>query len=350
MPSYYDEKTKTWYCKFYYTDYTGARKQKKKRGFKLQREAKEWERSYLERMQGTPDMTFQSLYEIYIDDMSNRLRQRTIDGKVNVCELHILPYFKDKPINEISPADIRSWQNGRIQAGYADGYLALMHGVLVTILNYAVKYYNLPTNPCRKAGKMGKPNKSLSFWTVDQYNATLTYVENIQTRTALQVLFYSGMRIGELLALALADLDFTNNLISVSKSLHQRTGGNLITPPKTENSVRVIAMPETIMAELKAYTEKIYGMAAGDTVFTIGKSGICKTIKRCSAAAGVPYIRIHDLRHSHVSLLIEMGFTPHLIAERIGDTVQMVNNIYGHLYPNKHTEVAEKLNTIIVPK
>ena len=64
----------------------------------------------------------------------------------------------------------------------------------------------------------------------------------------------------------------------------------------------------------------------------------------------MPFIRIHDLRHSHVSLLIDLEFTPHLIAERIGDTVQMVNNTYGHLYPNRHAEAAEKLNSLIVPK
>ncbi len=80
MPAYYDESTKTWFCKFYYTDYTGAKKQKKKRGFKLQREAKEWERAFLERLQGTPDMTFLALYDLYVADMSHRLRQNSIDG------------------------------------------------------------------------------------------------------------------------------------------------------------------------------------------------------------------------------------------------------------------------------
>ena len=98
MPAYYDESTKTWFCKFYYTDYTGAKKQKKKRGFKLQREAKEWERAFLERLQGTPDMTFQALYDLYIEDMSHRLRQNSIDGKKNVFKNRILPYFKDKPV------------------------------------------------------------------------------------------------------------------------------------------------------------------------------------------------------------------------------------------------------------
>ena len=70
-------------------------------------------------------------------------------------------------------------------------------------------------------------------------------------------------------------------------------------------------------------------------------------MKRACEAADIPYIRIHDLRHSHVSLLIDLKFTPHLIAERIGDTVQMVNNTYGHLYPARHQEVADCLNKLI---
>jgi len=63
--------------------------------------------------------------------------------------------------------------------------------------------------------------------------------------------------------------------------------------------------------------------------------------------SGVKFIRIHDIRHSHVSMLIDLGFSPHLIAERIGDTVDMVNNVYGYLYPNRHIEVAEKLQEIV---
>ena len=75
MPAYYDEKTKSWYCKFYYTDYTGPKKQKKKRGFKLQREAKEWERNFLETQQADLSMTFENFVKIYNEDMKHRLRE-----------------------------------------------------------------------------------------------------------------------------------------------------------------------------------------------------------------------------------------------------------------------------------
>lgn len=349
MPVFKDKERNTFYVKTYYQDYTGAKKQKLKRGFKLQREAKEWERKFLEKMQGTPDMTFQSLYDLYIEDMSHRLRENSVDGKKNVFKNRILPYFKDKPINAITPTDIRTWQNEQISKGYSDAYLDRIQNMLTTIMNYAVKYYNLPANPCDKAGHMGKRTRSQKFWTVDEFNQIMESVTDASASTALQVLFYSGMRFGELLALTMQDLDFTNNTISITKSLqHRAKAGDLITPPKTDNGIRCISMPPAIMQTIKSYTERIYGISASDHVFTFTKSLINGNMKRGAAAANIPLIRIHDLRHSHVSLLIDMGFSPHLIAERIGDTVQMVNNTYGHLYPTRHQEVADKLNELIV--
>lgn len=350
MPAYFDEAKKTWYCKFYYTDYTGTRKQKLKRGFKLQRDAKKWEQNFLERQQGTPDMKFQTLYDLYIEDMSHRLRQNSIDGKKNVFKNRILPYFKDKPINTITAKDIRDWQNEQIDKGYSDAYLDRIQNMLTTILNYAVTYYNLPANPCDRAGHMGKRTRSMAFWTLEQYNLFIAQITDITARTALQLLFYSGMRFGEMLALTLADFDFTANTVSITKSLQHRADDPLLTDPKTANGIRTVSMPAAIMQEIKAYTEKIYGICPEDRVFTFTKSLIRGNMKRGAAAAGIPFIRIHDLRHSHVSLLIHMGFTPLLIAERIGDTVQMVNNTYGHLYPNMHAEVADRLNEILVSK
>lgn len=351
MPVYFDENKKTWYCKFYYEDYTGAKKQKLKRGFKLQREAKDWERSFLEKMQGTPDMTFQALYDLYIEDMSHRLRENSVDGKKNVFKNRILPYFKDKAVNAITPADVRAWQNEQISKGYSDAYLDRIQNMLTTILNYAVKYYNLPVNPCDKAGHMGKRTRSQKFWTVDEFNKVMDHVTDTTASTALQVLFYSGMRFGELIALNLNDFDFDANTINITKSLQHRAKlGDIVTPPKTDNGIRCISMPPAIMQTVKSYIERIYGISDNDRVFTFTKSLISGNMKRGASASGLDTIRIHDLRHSHVSLLIEMGFSPHLIAERIGDTVQMVNNTYGHLYPTKHKEVADKLNELLVSK
>jgi len=349
MPVHQDNDTKTWYVKCYYTDYTGAKRQRKKRGFKLQREAKEWERKFLEHMQGTPDMTFQTLYDIYIKDMSHRLRENSIDGKKNLFKNRILPYFKDKPINQIKPTDIRQWQNEQIALEYSDAYLDRIQNAMTTIMNYAVTYYNLPANPCTKAGRMGKRTKSVNFWTLNQYNKFISGITDMAAYTGLQVLFYSGMRCGEFLALTLKDIDFEAGTININKSIQIKSSGNLVTPPKTNNGIRVITMPNAIMQEIKAHIGKQYGLSTDDRIFTYTKALIRNNMKRGSAKAEIPFIRIHDLRHSHVSLLIELGFSAQLIAERIGDTVQMVNTTYGHLYPTRHQEVADKLNNMIVP-
>lgn len=350
MPVYKDEKRGTYFVKCYYVDYTGTKKQKYKRGFKLQREAKEWERSFLEKLQGTPDMTFQSLYDLYMEDMSHRLRGSTLEVKKNIFKNRILPFFGKKPINEINPADVRKWQAEMITGEYSDYYLNRLQNALSTLFNYAVQYYNLPENPCAKAGRLGRSTKSINFWTLNQYQTVLEQVSDIHARTALQLLFYSGMRCGELRALTFSDLDFNENTVSISKTLHHTEEGYKEAPPKTLGSNRVISMPAAIMEELKAYCEKVYKPASSDRVFTFSAQYIKRAMVTAASKAGLANIRIHDLRHSHVSLLIEMGFSPHLIADRIGDSVLMVNNTYGHLYPTKHKEVAEQLNSILVSK
>lgn len=347
MPTYKDKKTGKWYCKFYYTDYTGEKKQKLKRGFKLQREAKEWERNFLEHMQGTPDMTFQTLYDHYMEDITYRLRSSTVSNKESRFRSAILPYFKEKPINQITAADIRKWQNEQIAKGYSQNYLKIIDADLVTILNFAVNYYNLPVNPCNKVKSMGKIERSMNFWTLNQYKAVVSVADHPTFKMMLQMLFYSGVRIGELLALTIKDCDFENNTINIDKTLYHANRKRIATPPKTENSVRVVSMPAAIMDDLKAYIDRIYKPQDDDRIFTITSVTFRRNLEKYAKIAGVPAIRAHDLRHSHVSLLIELGFSPHLIADRIGDTVQMVNNTYGHLYPNKQNEVAKRLEEIL---
>ena len=142
---------------------------------------------------------------------------------------------------------------------------------------------------------------------------------------AFQVLFYTGMRCGELLALQIKDFDAAKKSINICGTYHRYDRTDIITDPKSDNSKRVITIPDFLVEELQNLLQKIYSPEPTDR------------IKR---------IRVHDLRHSHVSLLINMGFPALLIAERIGDTVDMVNKIYGHLYPNRHREVADQLEKL----
>ena len=348
MPSYKDEERCTWYCKFYYTDWTGASKSKMKRGFKTKKEAAAWEREFLEKQQGTPDMTFKALYDLYIEDMSHRLKESTMTGRKYRCERQIVPFFKDKPLNQITPSDIRKWQNHITQSGLKDTYLRALHEQLSIILNYAVKYYNLPQNPCKLAGSIGtKKANRMDFWTQDNFNKFISHVKKPQCKAAFTVLYYTGIRCGELLALTRADIDLESAAMSITKTYNRTGRRDVITSPKTSNSVRIVTLPPFLVDSMADYINRNYGMEADDRLFPFTRRILEASMRNACAASDIKRIRIHDIRHSHVSLLIEMGFPPLLIAERIGDSVDMVNNIYGHLYPNRHREVAEKLQEIV---
>lgn len=347
MPTYKDEKTGTWYCKFYYTDYTGTRKQKLKRGFKLQRTAKEWEQDFLTRLQGCPDMTFKTLYELYATDLKEHARESTYRTHLSLVRRHVLPFWEKLRLDQITPADVRRWQGEIKKHGLAPHTQYVANCYLSTIFNFAVRYYNLPSNPCRTVPLIGKPGRSLTFWTLEEYQKFLPTVIDPIMRAAFQVLFYTGMRCGELLALQIKDFDAEKKSINICGTYHRYDRTDIITDPKSDNSKRVITIPDFLVEELQDLLQKIYSPEPTDRIFQPVTSIRLRTaITKGSSATEIKRIRVHDLRHSHVSLLINMGFPALLIAERIGDTVDMVNKIYGHLYPNRHREVADQLEKL----
>ena len=315
MPAYKDEIKETWYCKFYYTDWTGEKKQKLKRGFKRQRDAKDWERKFLEQQQGNPDMTFGALHELYYDDMSKWLRLSTLKNKESITTTKILPYFKNMPINQIKPAQIRKWQGELISKEYSETYLKTINNQITAILNYAVKYYGLKENPCHKAGSMGASKASeMLFWTRSEFETFIEYVNRPIFHAALMVLYWSGARMGELTALTPNDIDFGNNSITINKSYRKIDGKDVITKPKTLKSTRTILLPDFVMSEIKQFMDSSYDLKKSDRVFTITKNPLRNAMDKAIAISGVKRIRIHDLRHSHASLLIELGASPLLIA------------------------------------
>ena len=349
MPVFKDEQRNTYYVKCYYTDWTGSRKQKCKRGFKLQREAKEWERVFLEQQAGTPEMTFGALWRLYYEDCKKRNKLSTCITKNSMYKNHLQQYWEDKPINQITPADVRQWQSAIIETGASPAFQHNVNQGFSSVLNYAMRYYGLPSNPCRISGSIGKNGvRRLNFWTLEQFQAFIGTIKRLPVKVAFLVLFYSGIRRGELLALTLADFDQNAGTITINKTFHRYGKVDHITTPKTENSNRTVTLPPFLVETLKEYIAHIYDIQPETRLFsTITEHVLARALKNGSQAAGLEHIQIHSLRHSHVSLLIDMGFSPYLIAERIGDTPEMVNRVYGHLYPNRHQEVADKLQALV---
>ena len=343
-----DKKTGKWLIQYRYTDWQGKRRKSTKRGFATKREAEEWLRNFLITKKVDFDMKFEDFWKMYCADMETRLREHTIRTKKYIVKLKILPYFGNKRVNDITAADIRQWQNELIKMGYSPTYLKTINNQLSAIFNYAVRYYDLKSNPCAKAGSMGKSKaEEMDFWTGEEFRKFIDSVMNKRlSYMAFMTLYWTGMRLGELLALNPKDVDLKKRTISITKSYQRLGKKDVITPPKTPKSKRVITIPEFLAADIKDYMDSLYDLQEDDRLFPITKCYLEHEMQRGIKESGVKRIRVHDLRHSHASMLIELGFSPLEIANRLGhEKVETTLNTYAHLYPNKQTKLAERLDS-----
>ena len=352
MPIFKNEDTKTWYVMARYTDWKGERKQKCKRGFATRKDALDWEREFLQQRQADVEMPFDSFVELYKKDIKPRLKENTWLTKESIIDKKILPYFAKRKLCDITAKDVIDWQNEIRTIRDARGnphsttYLKTIHNQLSAIFNHAVRYYDLRLNPAAKAGNMGvEERKEMLFWTKAEYQQfSDAMMDKPMSYYAFQVLYWCGIREGELLALTPADFDFEKGTVSINKSYQRLNGQDLITTPKTEKSNRVITMPQFLTDEIQDYLKMLYGIGPDDRMFTVTKSYLHREMDRGAKEAGVPRIRIHDIRHSAVSLLIDMGFSATAIADRVGHESIDITYNYAHLFPSKQAEMADKLN------
>ena len=352
MSIHKDNATGKWRVVYRYTDWTGETHQSSKRGFPTKREAQMWERELLLKKEAKLDMTFESFYEIYVEDMQNRIRDNTWGTKTNIARTKILPYFGKRKIGEIEPRDIIAWQNELLAIRqpngkpYSASYLQKIHSQLSAIFNHAVNFYHLPSNPAQKAGNMGKEeHREMLFWTKEEY---LKFADVMMDKPvsyyAFEILYWCGLRMGELLALTPADFNFETHTLRINKSYQRLHREDVITPPKTLKSNRTIKMSQFLCDEMQDYLKMLYEPKEDERIFTISKSYLHHEMNRGSKISGVKRIRVHDLRHSHVSLLINMGFTVLAIADRMGHESIDITYRYAHLFPSEQTQMAEQLD------
>lgn len=348
MPAYKDEKKNTWYVQFYYQDWQGKNIKKKKRGFKTKREAVAWEAEFKGSVDVKMDVTLKEFVKIYFQDKKGELKERSIKNKQYMMERHIIPYLGQKKMNDITPSDVIKWQSILREKNYKPTYLRMINNQLVALFTHAHNIYSLENNPCKKVKKMGKSDANkLSFWTKEEFDLFMETVdERDRYYVIFMILFWTGCREGELLALTLNDIDFEDNTININKTYFRSEGKDLITTPKTEGSVRVITIPEFLKIELQKYVQQLYDYPKDERLFPITARALQKKLKNQIEKANVKEIRVHDLRHSHVAFLINEGVQPLLIKERLGHKdIKVTMNTYGHLYPNQQKAVADMLDS-----
>ena len=342
----------TWRVVCYYTDWQGKKHRHEKRGFETKREAIAHEQEFLFRKTQDVTMLFSEFLELYFQDLKPQIKPSTLENKETLINKHIRPYFEKRRLSDISPGDVLQWRNELLckrddqGKGYTPTYLRTIDNQINAIFNHAVKYYGLSKNPCLSGKKMGKSKASeMDYWTKEEY---LRFAEAIKDKPmsyyAFQLLFWTGIRCGELLALTKADFDLKKKTLRINKNYQIVKGEEMILTPKSDKSNRMIILPDFLCREMEDYFESIYKLQDDARLFEVTKYFLHHEMERGCKKTGVKEIRIHDLRHSHCALLISLGYSPIQIAERMGHESVTITERYSHLYPTVQQEMATKLD------
>ena len=341
MPAYKDTTRNTWYVKFRYTDWQGNRKETTKRGFPTKREAKEYEEEFKRKIQGTSDMSFSNLFKIYIDDRRQHIKGSSLYGVKTTLEKHVLPSLGQLPISKITPNVIRKWQNELNNKDLRPPTILTVNRRLSALLNFAVKFYGLPRNPMKITGTQGKQEKNLEYWSKEEFNTFVASVKSPLYKALFLTLFYSGMRIGEALALTPDDVDFASGKVTINKSINRR---NQVTPPKTASSNRTLTLPAHVIKFVQeAYSQLSY---ESERVFPVSYSQTFYHFKCAIQLSGVRPLKIHALRHAHASILINEGIPITAVAKRLGHTSpQITLSVYAHASDDSDKRIAKLLDS-----
>lgn len=343
----FNEKYK-YYEAFFYVTINNKRKQIHKRGFKTKREAKLYEQEYIKKYNNSTLMSFQSAYELYLEDCKKRVKPSTIASK-QVAFIPALDFFKNALLEKITPLDIRNYQNFILSKGYAKTTQKIYTKQISSLFNFFIKYYGLKQNPCIIAGSIGssKTQKEMQVWSVQEFQKFIENIKNQYYKLVFSLLFWSGMRIGELQALTIGDFDFEKNTININKTYYKIKKKEYISTPKTEQSKRVIDMPKNIMEMAKDYIEHFPVKNKACRLFLYEKVNYKSLLENTVKKIGLKKIRIHDLRHSHASLLLNEGVNIIAVSKRLGHSnIAMTLKTYTHLLEQNKKELIEKLNYI----
>lgn len=329
MPTYQDKKTKKWKFRVYANDIYGHRKQYERKGFSTKKEAQQAELDFLmQEKSDTKKMTFYGLWLEYRKYKQLQLKAQSFRSVESRFKNHILPYFKDYNLNNINNRVYVKWQMEIEKKGFKHKYNSSLHGAMVNILNYAIKFYGLKDNIATLTGNFKRKTeikKNVDFWTIEEFNHFINVVNDQVYKTFFNTLYYTGLRQGE--ALALNWEDFSDGYLNIDKTISKEisNGEHIINTPKTSHSIRKIKIDDSLIKELNELKEYYKSMIDFNEkwyifggLYPLSPTTIGRKKDMYCELAGVKKIRIHDFRHSHASLLLSKNVPITVISECLG--------------------------------
>ncbi|MDR2457727.1 MAG: site-specific integrase [Clostridiales Family XIII bacterium] len=338
------DKKGAYYVVVNYTANKGEYKQKKlsaKTSREVIKKAEEWKKQNLPSKK-ILTMNFKYyLMKIYLPYVK-RLKKQTYRKKESVIKCHILPAFENYNIGEITPQLIIEWQNKLLLQNYSNTTLRKFHIEMSAIFNYAVKIFGLLDNPNRIAGAIGSQRKDkVKFWTLEEFNKFINSFDlskDFSYYVLFNILFWTGIRIGEALALKVNKVDFVNKKIIIDETGGEKTGEYGTT--KTEKSNRIISVDDDLIELIKKHISRIYQPKPEQRIFNFLRNAANEKRIYYIKKSGVKYIVNHEFRNSHACFLRKNKVDYLIIKERLGHkNIKTTIDTYSHIYPDEEKTV-----------
>lgn len=359
----------SWYFRTYYNDIYGNRKQKQSKMYHSKTLAKEAERKFLEKT-ATHDETdynikFEVVYNEWLEFKKTQVKITTHYSIKKKTDKHILKFFKTFKLHSIKVNALQTWREEFLAKKYSPDYQNIIIGYLQEILEYAINNYDFDRKVASKLQKQRVDNvkdktndAEINFWTYEEFKNFIKNVSNDLDKLMYNFLYFTGLRLGEMIALTWKDIDLEKKKLKVYKTFTNKIEGQIfaILDPKTSNSVRTIDLDDELIEMLKEHRlkeEKILNFNEDMFIFGnvkyIAPTTFAKHLNKNIDTAIfrgnlIKRITPHGFRHSHASLLIFLGRDSRDVADRLGDTVQTIEKTYAHLFPEKRKETIDILN------
>lgn len=354
---------RSWYFDTYYLDIYGNKKEKKSKYYRLRKEARAAEQKFLQNCSTSnteeKDPSFESVYLEWLKLKSKSLKSTTFYRLKKCLNKNILPFFKNYKLHSIKINIINNWMDDLKNVGKLE-YQNEIICYFKEILSYAKIYYNfdekiiVQIKPYKiETTYQKQKNSEWNFWEYAEFEKFISVVDDKLYYLIFNFLYFTGVRKGEMIALTWNDIDFDRKTITINKTFTNKVEGKIfdIIDPKTKNSIRTIELDDDLLNLLKEhYTneKRIYNFNKNMFIFGnakyIAPTSLDRKLKKYINISGVKMITPHGFRHSHASLLIDLGCDSRKVANRLGDTVEMIEKTYYHMFPHQKSAIINTLN------
>lgn len=351
---------------------SGRRRQRWKGGFGTKREAELALRRALDAVDtgevGNAGGTLAAYLEHWLAGVQNAVKPTTAKSYAEVLRWYVIPRVGAVRLSDLTPLHIRSLyadlldHGGRRGRGVSAGTVAVVHRVLRKALNDAVLWRLLTRSPLIGVQPPRRTTAEMRTWSLAEARRFLECVADGRLYPMWALFLASGLRRGEVAALKWTDVDLDQGVLSIRRSRVSVAWQVHESQPKTRSSRRVVSVDDRMVAVLRAHRRRqleerlAWGSAWTDSGFTFvtesGEPLHPETITSMFAAlvgkAGVPRIRLHDLRHTSASLALAAGIHPKVVSERLGhSSVSITLDLFSHVAPGLQAEAADKLGRVI---